>query len=136
MMRATRRRREHGISLVEVMVALTILATVLISLGGLMYQVASQTRRSAMVTHRSAALQSSEAWLQKLPWDSIPSAVGCVADSSGIFLYNRCVTYSVPTTGRRRIRIVIAPTGAFVTRPETLVVDRIRPRLLSTLRVP
>lgn len=126
---------QRGVSIIEVVVAIAILSTVLVSLGGLMFQVASQTRRSAMVTHRSAAVLSSGAWVHSMRWDSIPNAVGCVTDTTGSFTYNRCLSYTISPSQLRRVQVVIAPIGAYTTRPETLVVERARPRSASTLNV-
>ena len=85
-------RSEAGVSLIEIMIALTLLTTVLVALGGLMFQAARHTRQSAAVAYRSAASTSAAAWVQALPWDSIAGAVGCTSDSSGALAYDRCVS--------------------------------------------
>ncbi|MFQ6047331.1 MAG: hypothetical protein ACE5PT_13415 [Gemmatimonadales bacterium] len=120
-------------SLVEIVVALTILSTVLVALGGLMFQAAQHTRRSAAVAYRSAALTSSSAWVQGLPWDSIPGAAGCVTDSVGLLEYSRCVTVSNLSSTLRRITVAISPTGNLLVRPESVVIERNKPRKPSPL---
>jgi Tfp pilus assembly protein PilV len=111
-------------SLVEVMIALTILATVLIALGGLMYQVARHTRQSAAVGYRSAAAATAAGWAQALPWDSLAGAAGCVAQSVGQFLYSQCTTVTDVSPGLKQITVVISPTGNLVAAPETVMVAR------------
>ncbi len=126
---------EAGISLIEIMIALSILAVVLISLGGLMFQMARHTRQSAAVAYRSAAATSAATWIQGLPWDSIDGAVGCTADTSGLLTYDRCMSvYNVSAT-LKRATVAISPTGQLVVQPDSIVVERSKPRLPSTLRV-
>ncbi len=118
------------------MVALSILSVVLIALGGLMFQVARQTQRSAATTYRTAAVQQASAWLEGLPWDSTADAVigGWTSDSSGLLSYNRFTTVWDSTPRLRRITVVVVPTGQLVTPPETLIVYRNRARSASPLQ--
>jgi hypothetical protein len=116
------------------MVALTILSVVLMALGGLMFQVARQTRGSAATTYRSAAMQRAAAYVQGLPWTGIDPAIGCRADSSGQLEYNRCISVMDSTPRLKRITVVISPTGVLTALPDTLVVYRYRGRPDSPLR--
>ncbi len=127
-------RREAGVSLIEIMIALTILSTVLIALGGLMFQAARHTRQSAAVAYRSAATTSAAAWIHGLPWDSLGTAVGCAAESSGPLNYNRCVTVQDVSPKLKRVTVSITPTGPLIAAPDTVVINRVRPRPLSVLR--
>ncbi len=127
------RSREAGVSLIEIMLALSILSTVLVALGGLMFQAASHTRRSAAIAFRGAASERAAAWVQNLPWDSLTSAVGCATDTSGQLVYTRCVTLQTTSPQLRRMSVVITPTGPVVIKPDTVVIDRNRPRQRSTL---
>lgn len=132
-----RAKNEAGISLVEVMVALTILSVVLISLGGLMFHVARQARMSAASTYRAAAVQRASAWVESLPWDSLAPAgpaVGCEAGVSGPMTYDRCVTIVDQTPYMRRVNVVISPTGALAVQPDTLEVLRNRRRQASFIQ--
>lgn len=129
-------RPDRGISLIEVMVALTILSTVLITLGGLMFDVARQTRRSAATTYRAAAVQSAQAWIDGLPWSTIDSVGfgGCTADSSGLLAYDQCVQVADTTTTLKRVQVVISPTGNLLAPPDTLIVYRSTDRPSSPLQ--
>jgi type II secretory pathway pseudopilin PulG len=128
--------REAGISLLEVLVALGILSAVLIALGGLMFQVARNTRQSAVVGYRSAAITSASAWAGGLEWDSIDGSIGCTSDSSGLMAYTRCLTVANPTTRTKELTVVVSPFGALIALPETVVVHRSKPRLVSPFNVP
>jgi type II secretory pathway pseudopilin PulG len=123
------RTAEGGVTLVEVLIALGILSLVLVALGGLMFQVSLQTRRSAALSYRSAAAQKAQAYVEGLPWDSIGAAVGCVADNAGQLAYTRCVTVQNLAINLKRITVVLTSTGNLVAPPETLVVDRTKPQL-------
>jgi len=128
--------RERGVTLIEVMIAISILSIVLIALGGLMFQVARQARRSASTTYRTAAVQAASAWIDGLPWDSSATAIisGCMSDSSGLLSYDRCTTVWDSTPRLRKITIVVIPTGILATAPETLIVYRNNPRPASPLQ--
>jgi Tfp pilus assembly protein PilV len=128
-------RSEAGASLIEIVMALGILATVLMALGGLMFQVARHTQRSAAVAYRSAAAGNAATWVQGLPWDSLDSAVGCTTDSTGPMPYTQCVANSDLSANLKRVTVVISPTGVVAALPDTVVIDRNKPRPASPLRV-
>lgn len=128
-------RGEAGASLIEIVMALGILAVVLIALGGLMFQVARHTQKSAAVAHRSAAAGNAATWIQGLPWDSLGTAVGCTTDTTGPMTYTQCVANSDLSTNLKRVTVVISPTGVMVALPDTVVIDRNKPRPASPLRV-
>ena len=115
------------------MVALTILSSVLVALGGLMFQVGRHTRTSARQTYQAAALQQGAAYIQSLPWADLDAAAGCTTDSTGLLEYNRCI--SVADAGRTKsVMLVVSPTGVFIGAPDTVVVFRHQPRGASPFR--
>ena len=116
-----------GVSLIEIMIAITILSSVLVALGGLMFQVGRHTRISARETYQAAALQEGAAYIQSLPWSDLDAAAGCTTDSTGLLEYGRCI--SVADTGRTKyVTLIVSPTGVFIGAPDTVVVFRHRPR--------
>ncbi len=122
-------RGERGVSLIEIMIALSILSVVLLALGSMMFQVARYARRSTAVTYRSAALESSTSWVQGLPWDSLPGIVGCTDSlTTGLLQYTRCVELVTTTPNSRLARIIISPSGALYARPDTVTVERTKAR--------
>ncbi len=126
-----RRNWEAGVTLVEVLVALGILSIVLIALAGLMFNVSVGTRRSAALSYRSAAAQMAQAWIAALPWDSLSTAVGCTTETTGQLVYSQCVTIADLSGNRKRVTIVITPTGTLIAPPDTIVVDRAKPLTLT-----
>ena len=122
----------RGLSLIEVVVAITILSIVVMALGGLMFQVARHTRASAGVAYRSAASESAASWLHGLPWDSIPGAVGCTDSlTTGLLEYTRCVELLTNTPRYRLARITISPTGVLQPSPDTISIERTKNRYTS-----
>jgi Tfp pilus assembly protein PilV len=125
---------EAGISLIEIVMALGILAVVLISLGGVMFQVARYTQHSAEATNRSAAIASTVAWAQALPWDSIYGAAGCATDTAGTLSYVRCTTIATVSPQLRTIDVVVTPATG---RPDTVEVRRCKSRFpYSPIKAP
>jgi prepilin-type N-terminal cleavage/methylation domain-containing protein len=116
---------KKGLSLIEVVVAITILSVVVLALGSLMFQIARHARASAGVAYRSAALESAASWLEGLPWDSMPSAVGCTDSLTvGLLEYTRCVDLLTNTPRHRVARITITPTGDLRPSADTIMVER------------
>ncbi len=126
-------RPRRGVSLVEILVALSILSVVLMALGGLMYRVARQTRKSAVATYRTGAAQLAAGWIHGMEWDSLSGAVGCTSNSLGMLEYNRCVTVTEVGSSRKNVQIVIQPTGDLTAPPDTQVIVRARVLVPSPL---
>ena len=117
-------RRSEGMSLIEVMIAITILSVVLMALGGIMYDVARHSRDSAVATYRTGAAQLAVAWINRLPFDNLSNTIGCTSDSTGTLEYNRCITVTDPTPTLKMVQIVIQPTGNLTAVPDTQVIYR------------
>ncbi len=124
---------KRGVSLIEIMLALTILATALLAMGGLMLAVAQHTKQATAAGYRSAAATSAVAWVQGIPWDSLDAWASCSSDTMGVFRYDRCLTVLTLSPKLKRATVAIQATGALSIRPDTIVVDRNKPRLLSPL---
>jgi len=122
---------ERGVSLIEIMVAMTILSVVLIGLGKLMYHAAQQTQESAVATFSTAAGQRAASYMNGIAWDSISGAAGCTSDSSGQMTYTQCISVTAPSTRTKAITVVITPTGNLTTDPDTIQIFRQRPRAAS-----
>lgn len=135
------RRSRRGVTLVEILIALSILSIVLMALGGLMYRVAWQTRKSAVATYRTGAAQLAAGWIHGMPWDnlSLPltaGPVGCTSDSLGMLEYTRCVTVTDVGSSRKSVQVVIQPTGNLTAPPDTQVIERAKGLLPSPLWIP
>ena len=130
-----RQAGRRGVSLLEVVVALAILSVVLLSLSGIVWQMGRHSRISGAVGARSAALESAVSLAQAVRWDSLLAMVGCSADSSGQLAYTRCFEVTTLSPSLKEVRVIVTPTGATAVIPETLTVQRTRPRSRSPLNV-
>jgi hypothetical protein len=122
-----------GVSLIEIMLALTIMATALLGMGQLMFQVARHAEQSTVASYRSAAVTSAVAWVLALPWDSLDVMASCTSDTIGVFEYDQCLTVQTLSPKLKRTTVAIQSTGRLTIRPDTVVVDRNKPRLISPL---
>lgn len=130
---------EHGVGLVEIMLALTILTVAMMALGGLMFQVARGTRLSAQMAFRSAALQNGASWAQSLPWDAILTSGGWGSnDTIGQFVFQRYMSYT-DSVKYRTLTVVIRPVTSVASsariQPDTVTVVRAKPRSTAALKV-
>lgn len=122
---------KKGLSLIEVVVAMTILSIIVMALGSLMFQIARHTRASAAVAYRSAASESAASWLHGLPFDSVVGGCADTTLTTGLLEYTRCVVVS-PNGPRYKVaRIVISPTGVLQPSPDTITVVRTKARSAS-----
>ena len=122
-------------SLMEVVVALTLLSIVLLALTGIMWEMGRHTRTASLVGARGAALESAASLAESARWDSLTALVGCVTDTSAQMVYTRCFEVTAPVGGVRQVRAIVTPAGGALL-PETLTVSRTRPRSRSPLYVP
>lgn len=87
---ASNRDRRAGFTLVEVMVALVILATGILGLAATTMYVVRQTTFGELTTERAAAMQSVLEQLRAMDYDSVDSG----SDSVGAFTVNWTTTNS------------------------------------------
>ena len=124
-----------GISLVEVLVALTLLAVVLTSLAGLTVTAGRGAVRVAGGGYREGMLTQEINRLSATPFAALPAAAGCQTVASGPFPHTRCVTVASVNTRLRRVTIIVTPTQPGVT-PDTVVFDRSDPPTFNPLSTP
>jgi hypothetical protein len=123
------------VSLIEVVIALTILSVVLLALSGIMWQMGRHTRLSGLVGSRSAALESAASLAQSVRWDSLTALPGCATDSSGALVFTRCFEVQALGPSLRQVRVIVTPTGVTLLKAETLMVQRTRPSAISPLNI-
>jgi len=117
----------RGFSLIEVMVAMTILSIVLLSLAKVSVAVTQRGRTSALVAKRNAAMQLEANKLGGLPFAKLASWVsGTDTATVDGFSYKRRLTISKPGVTRYTIKIVILP-AIDTTKKDSLSFDRTQP---------
>lgn len=119
-------RARAGMSLVEIVVAMTLMSAVLIPLAGLTAFGANRSVRNAGGTYRQGILNQEVNRLTSLPFAALPGAVGCVTVAAGTFPHTRCVTVTTVTATRRQVQVIVTPAQPDL-RPDTATFDRANP---------
>jgi prepilin-type N-terminal cleavage/methylation domain-containing protein len=120
------RRAARGFSLIEIIVAMTILAITLAGFAGLTFQYLRRVRtldsRVAMFSLMGEQAQR----LTVLPWDSLSSRAGCTTVTTGVLPHTTCVVLTDVNTARKLVRVVITPANTAI-RPDTVQFHRVKP---------
>lgn len=135
--RSTRRRetagarRRGGFSLIEIIVAMTILSIVLLSLAKLSTVVGVRGRSNAVVIQRNAALQVEVNKVGVIPYGNLATwstlAKKDTVDTLNGFVYKRYTTITPAATGARStVKIVVFPMSNTKMR-DSAVFDRTQP---------
>lgn len=118
-------KARRGVSLIEVMVALTLFGLIATVHTVATMRYGLRARAAALGTARSMAVSTAVQLYSTMPRASIASNTGCttVTTIAG-FPHTRCITTSAVTSSVTRVRIVITPSNTAL-RPDTLWVDRV-----------
>jgi prepilin-type N-terminal cleavage/methylation domain-containing protein len=101
-----------GFVLVEVIVAMVLLAVAVSSLAALVYSVSRSGIRTSGDAYRNGVLMQEVNRLEGLPYDSIPNGNTSVVVSSGQYPHTRTVAVTEPTANVvKSIKVVIKPTN-------------------------
>lgn len=141
-MRAQLRRRtipghaaaRRGMTLIEVVVALTVFAMVTVGIAGFTTQVAKGSRINSLASIRAGALGAQVNRLEVLPYDTLPSRAGCTSVSTGLVPRTECVAVQDIVTGRRRVTFILRPNNTAL-RPDTVIFERTKPRAYHPLNL-
>jgi len=120
-------RNRRGISLIEVMVAVTLLGMMATVHTVVTMRYALRTRVAAIGVDRASSISTAVDLYSTMPFDSLMTSTGCatITDHSD-YVHQRCVTITNPTQAIRRIQIIIIPTNTAF-RSDTVRVDRSLP---------
>jgi prepilin-type N-terminal cleavage/methylation domain-containing protein len=120
-------KKRRGISLIEVMVAVTLLGLMATVHTVVTMRYALRMRVAAIGVDRASAISTAVDLYSTMPFANLTSSTGCstVTDLAA-YPHQRCVTISNPTQAIRRIEIIIIPTNTAF-RSDTVRVDRSLP---------
>ena len=121
-----------GVSLVETLVAITLMAVVLSGLGGLAFSASRQTVNLAATNLRQGVLAQEVNRLTAWPFDQLPGAAGCTTVTTGPLPHQRCVTVTSMGNMRRVVQVIVTPNVAGVA-PDTIRLERTRAPVGSVL---
>jgi len=101
-----------GFVLVEVIVAMVLLAVAVSSLAALVYSVSRSGIRTSGDAYRNGVLMQEVNRLEGIPWDSIPSGTSTINVSGGNYPHTRVITTTVTAPNVvKNIKIVITPAN-------------------------
>ena len=117
--------REHarpGVSLIEIMIAMSMLAIVLVTIAQLSLTVARTGRTNDLVARRTAVLQQQAARLGAVPYTTVDTmSNGSSTITVGGVSYQRTLAFT-QGTNRVTVKVVIAPSSD-TTKKDSLVFD-------------
>jgi prepilin-type N-terminal cleavage/methylation domain-containing protein len=124
-----------GFSLIEVMVAMTLLSIVMMSLAKIGVSVATRGRTNELVAKRNAALQLEANKIGTVPYDSLATwPTTTKSFTVGDFTYSRRLTITSTSSTRYTIKVVVVP-ATNTKRVDSVMFDRTRPPSGSPLCV-
>ena len=121
-----RPRRRAGFSLIEVIIALTVLAVAMMLLARLSYLVSQTGRTNDLVSKRNMALAQESGRFAMIPFTSIAAQAGNTSMLVGDFSYTRKVTITATKTNTYTVKIVIAPVASEF-KADSVTFNRTRP---------
>ena len=122
-----------GFSLIEVMVAMTILVIVLLSLAKISIAIGVRSRGNDIVAKRSAALQAEANKFGAVPYSTLATwPTATTTDTLGTFVYNRRLSITSAGPSRYSIKVVVIPV-ADPTKKDSIMLDRALPPTSSPL---
>lgn len=120
-------KNRRGISLIEILVAVTLFGMLVTVHTAVTLQYAMRNRIAAVGVNRAAALQTAVDLFTTMPFGSLAANVGCTTISAvPSYVHQRCVTATVITPTVTELTITITPANtAFQT--DVAVVRRSAP---------
>ena len=135
---ARRRRRtattqRRGSTLIEIMIAMSVMVIALMGLAGMTVQAGRRSVTLAATGARTAVQTQVLDQLMVLPYNSLPSKVGCTTITAAPFPHRRCVAVTDVSFRQRRVTVVFTPANRLL-RADSLVFERAKGVSNSPLR--
>jgi len=122
-----------GFALVEVIVAMVLLAVAVSSLAALVYSVSRSGLAATGNAYRNGVLMQEVNRLEGIPYDSIHVGTSSVTVTSGKYPHTRVVTVTEPSVNLvKSVRVVITPANK-VFKPDTAAFIRTKARTSKVL---
>jgi prepilin-type N-terminal cleavage/methylation domain-containing protein len=125
--------RNEGLSLVEVLVAITLLAVVLTSIAAMSYKAARQAVNTSSSSYRQGVMMQEINRMTALPFTSLAGQAGCTTVSTGTFPHTRCIAVS-GNTQQVMVSLIVTPAMPGVAA-DTVTFTRTRPPLGNPLNL-
>lgn len=121
------RSRRGGFILMEVIVAMTLLALIMTPLAAMVFKITARSHRSVGNTYRNAVVMEQVNLLESLPYDSLAEGTTTTTVTTAPYPHTRTVTiaqYFVKYQLKAKsVKLIITPTNALY-RPDTTIFMR------------
>lgn len=122
-----------GFSVVEVIVAMVLLAIAVSSLAALTYSVSQSAIAATGNAYRNGVLMQEVNRLEMSPYDSVPTGTTTLTVSTPPYPHTTVITVAEPTVGvLKTVKVVITPTQARL-KPDTATFIRTKARTSRVL---
>jgi len=122
-----------GIAIVEVIVAMVLLAVAVASLASLIYSVSQSSLAATGNAYRNGVLMQEINRLEGIPYDSIPVGTTSVSVSTAPYPHTRVITIAEPVAATiKTVKVVITPTNPKF-KPDTVSFNRTKARTTKVL---
>lgn len=122
-----------GFVLVEVIVAMVLLAIAVSSLAALMYSVSQSSMANAGGAYRNGVLMNEVNRLEGIPYDSIHVGTTSIVVSTAPYPHTRVITVAEPVANViKTVKVVITPTNPKY-KPDTVSFNRTNARTSRVL---
>ena len=105
----TASKPRKGFVLVEVIVAMVLLAVAVSSLAAMMYSVSQSGMKATGNAYRNGVLMQEVNRLESIPYDSV--STGSFSVSTGVYPHSRAITVTPLAANIKAIKVVISPTN-------------------------
>ena len=122
-----------GFVLVEVIVAMVLLAVAVSSLAAMMYYVSQSGMKATGNAYRNGVLMQEVNRLEGIPYDSIAVGSSSVSVTTAPYKHTRVITVAEPVANVvKTIKVVITPTDTKL-KPDTVMFTRTKSRTSKVL---
>jgi len=125
--------QRKGFVIVEVIVAMVLLAVAVTSLAGLMYSVSQSGLTATGSAYRNGVLMNEVNRLESIPYDSIGVGTASIAVSTAPYPHTRVITVTEPVANTiKTVKVIITPTNVKY-KPDTVNFMRTKARTSKAL---
>lgn len=130
-----RRAGRRGFILIEVVVAITLLALVMTPLAAMVFKLTARSHRIIGSTYRNGVLMQQVNLLESLPFDSLAIGTSTSVSTTPPYLYTKSINVSlisqVYELKAKKVILIIQPTNTLY-KPDTTIFVRSSANTMST----
>jgi hypothetical protein len=130
------RGKRGGFILMEVIVAMTLLALIMTPLAAMVFKITARSHRSIGNTYRNAVVMQEVNLLEALPYDNLTTGTTTTVVTGGVYPYTRTLTveqyYERYMLKGKSVTLVITPSNVLY-RPDTVKFIRSSANLIKAL---